>query len=218
LIGVIIMRKEIVIALRVTFVTLALTGLLYPLAMTGVAQALFNQRANGSLVRDGSGAVVGSEWIGQVFTNPAYLQGRPSAAGSGYDATASSGSNLGPTSKKLRDRVTADIERLRKENPAAPLPIPAELVTASASGLDPDLSPGAALWQVARIAAARQVAPERITQVIESRVEGRDLVVFGEPRVNVLAVNLALDQQFGKPIKPAAPAAAPAAALDPAVR
>jgi K+-transporting ATPase ATPase C chain len=205
------MRKEIVIALRVTFVTLVLTGILYPLAMTGVAQGVFNHRANGSLVKDASGNVVGSEWIGQVFTNPAYLQGRPSAAGSGYDATASSGSNLGPTSKKLRDRVTADIERLRKENPAAPLPIPAELVTASASGLDPNLSPAATLWQVSRIAAARQVAPERIREAIASRVEGRDLGVFGEPRVNVLAVNVALDQQFGKPARPT-PAGAPAAA------
>jgi K+-transporting ATPase ATPase C chain len=205
------MRQEIVIALRVTLVTLVLTGIVYPLALTGVAQGLFHDRANGSLVRDASGAVVGSELIGQVFTNPAYLQGRPSAAGNGYDATASSGSNLGPTSKKLRDRVTADIERLRKENPAAPPPIPTELVTTSASGLDPNLSPAAALWQVPRIAAARQIAPERIRQAIESRVEGRDLGVFGEPRVNVLAVNLALDQQFGKPVK-ASPIGAPSAA------
>src|SRR6478736_9668101 len=162
------MRREIMIALRATVVTLILTGLVYPLAMTGVAQALFSDRANGSLVRDEKGAVVGSELIGQVFTQPAYLQGRPSAAGNGYDATASSGSNLGPTSKKLRDRVAADIDRLHKENPDAPLPIPAELVTASASGLDPDLSPAAALWQVPRIGRARQVAPARITQVIES--------------------------------------------------
>jgi K+-transporting ATPase ATPase C chain len=205
------MRREIVIALRVTLVTLVLTGIVYPLALTGVAQGIFHDRANGSLVRDASGAVVGSELIGQVFTNRAYLQGRPSAAGSGYDATASSGSNLGPTSRKLRDRVTADIERLRRENPGAPLPIPAELVTASASGLDPDLSPAAALWQVSRIAAARQIAPDRIRQTIESRIEGRDLGVLGEPRVNVLTVNLALDQQFGKPVKQA-PAGAPAAA------
>jgi potassium-transporting ATPase KdpC subunit len=205
------MRKEIVIALRVTFVTLVLTGIIYPLALTGVAQGIFHDRANASLVRDGSGSVVGSEWIGQVFTNPAYLQGRPSAAGNGYDATSSSGSNLGPTSKKLRDRVAGDIDRLRKENPAAPLPIPGELVTTSASGLDPDLSPGAALWQVPRIATARQIAPARIRQVIESRVEGRDLGVFGEPRVNVLAVNVALDQQFGKPAKPAGPGAPSAA-------
>jgi K+-transporting ATPase ATPase C chain len=201
------MRKEIIVALRVTAVTLVLTGLLYPLAMTGVAQALFHHRANASLVRNEKGAVVGSELIGQVFTNPAYLQGRPSAAGNGYDATASSGSNLGPTSKKLRDRVTGDIERLRKENPAAPLPVPAELVTTSASGLDPDLSPEAAFWQVPRIAHARQIDAERVRAVIDSRVQGRDLGVFGEPRVNVLAVNLALDAQFGKPTPAPAPAA-----------
>jgi K+-transporting ATPase ATPase C chain len=204
------MRREIVIAVRVTFLTLVLTGLVYPLAMTGIAQAIFHDRANGSLVHDETGAVVGSEWIGQIFTNPAYLQGRPSAAGNGYDATASSGSNFGPTSKKLRDRVAADIDRLRKENPEAPLPVPGELVTASASGLDPEVSPAAALWQVQRIARARQVAPERISEALEGRVEGRDLGVFGEPRVNVLQANLALDQQFGKPARPA-PTATPTA-------
>ncbi|HEY7370901.1 MAG TPA: potassium-transporting ATPase subunit KdpC [Polyangia bacterium] len=206
------MRRDILIALRATVVTLSLTGLIYPLAMTGVAQVLFHDRANGSLVHDEKGTVVGSELIGQAFANPAYLQGRPSAAGqNGYDPTASSGSNLGPTSKKLRDRVAGDVERLRKENPDAPLPIPAELVTASASGLDPELSPPAALWQAARIARARQVAPARIAQVIESRVQGRDLGVLGEPRVNVLNVNRALDQQFGKPA-PIAPTASTAAA------
>jgi K+-transporting ATPase ATPase C chain len=201
------MRHDIVTAFRVTGVTLLLTGVAYPLVMTGASQALFPGHANGSVARDERGAVVGSELIGQAFTNPAYLQGRPSAAGNGYDATASSGSNLGPTSKKLRDRVVADVERLRKENPAAPPPIPAELVTTSASGLDPDLSPAAALWQVPRIARARQVAPERIADVITSRIQGRDLGVLGEPRVNVLAVNLALDRQFGK-VAPPAPSAA----------
>ena len=201
------MRREIMIALRVTVVTLILTGLVYPLARTGAAQVLFHDKANGSLVRDEKGNVVGSEIIGQAFANPAYLQGRPSAAGNnGYDATASGGSNLGPTSKKLRDRVAADVERLRKENPDAPMPIPGELVTASASGLDPELSPPAALWQVPRIAKARQLAPGRVAQVIESRMQGRDLGVFGEPRVNVLAVNRALDQQFGRP--PTLPATA----------
>src|SRR5499427_10648836 len=202
------MRREIMIALRATVVTLILTGLVYPLAMTGAAQVLFHDKANGSLVRDEKGTVIGSELIGQAFANPAYLQGRPSAAGNnGYDATSSSGSNLGPTSKKLRDRVAADVERLRKENPEAPLPVPNDLVTTSASGLDPELSPEAALWQVPRIARARQVAPERIRAVIEGQVRGRDLGVFGEPRVNVLATNLALDEQFGKP----APAPTPAA-------
>ena len=206
------MRNETIIALRVTLVTLILTGLLYPLAMTGAAQAIFPRAANGSLVRDEKGAVVGSELIGQAFTNPAYVQGRPSAAGNnGYDATSSGGSNLGPTSKKLRDRVAADVDRLRKENPEAPLPVPNDLVTTSASGLDPDLSPEAAFWQVPRIARARQIAPDRVRSVVESQVQGRDLGVFGEPRVNVLATNLALDQQFGKPA-PVKPAGAPAAA------
>jgi K+-transporting ATPase ATPase C chain len=218
------MGRQIVIALRATLVTLVLTGLLYPLAMTGIAQAVFSSKADGSLVRDDKGNVVGSELIGQVFTWPGYLQPRPSAAGqNGYDATSSSGSNLGPTSKKLRDRVQGDIDRLRKDNPDAPLPIPGELVTASASGLDPDLSPDAALWQVPRIAKSRNVASERVREVIESRVQSRDLGVFGEPRVNVLAVNLALDQKFGKPAAPpptapaaAAPAAAPSTGAAPA--
>src|SRR4029077_9110748 len=126
------MRREIMIALRATAVTLVLTGLIYPLAMTGVAQALFRDKANGSLVHDGKGNLIGSAWIGQAFVNPAYVQGRPSAAGNnGYDATASSGSNLGPTSKKLRDRVAADVERLHKDNPDAPLAVPADLVTTS---------------------------------------------------------------------------------------
>jgi potassium-transporting ATPase KdpC subunit len=204
------MRKDIVIALRTTLVTLVLTGLAYPLVLTGVSQVLFPGRANGSLVRDEHGAVVGSELIGQVFATPPYLQGRPSAAGNGYDATASSGSNLGPTSQKLRDRVAADVTRLQKENPEAALPVPADLVTTSASGLDPELSPAAALWQAPRIARARQLDVERVRAVIESRVQGRDLGVFGEPRVNVLAVNLALDRQFGRPTHAPAPAAASA--------
>ena len=205
------MRFEgIVTAFRVTVVTLVLTGLVYPFAMTGMAQALFHHRANGSLVREEGGAVVGSELIGQAFTNPAYLQGRPSAAGNnGYDATSSSGSNFGPTSKKLQDRVAADVARLHKENPEAPLPVPADLVTASASGLDPDLSPQAALWQVPRIAHARQISADRVEAVVERAIQARDLGVFGEPRVNVLTTNLALDQQFGKPsATPPAPAAA----------
>jgi K+-transporting ATPase ATPase C chain len=204
-----VMPREFIIALRVTLVTLVGTGLVYPLVMTGLAQAVFPGKANGSLVRDDQGRIVGSEIIGQIFTQPGYLQGRPSAAGNGYDATASSGSNLGPTSKKLRDRVAADVDRLHKDNPEAPLPVPADLVTTSASGLDPELSPAAALWQVPRIARARQVTPDRVAEVIRSRVEGRDLGVFGEPRVNVLAVNLALDQQFGRMTPPAAAAPPP---------
>ena len=196
------MRREFIIALRLTLITLILTGVIYPLAVTGVAQTLWSNKANGSLAHDGKGTVVGSQLIGQTFATAAYLQGRPSAAGSGYDATSSSGSNLGPTSKKLQDRVIADIARLRKENPDAPAPVPNDLVTSSASGLDPEISPQAAEWQIPRIARARQVAPERIADVISSRVEGRDLGVFGEPRVNVLGVNLALDQKFGRPTAP----------------
>jgi K+-transporting ATPase ATPase C chain len=202
------MRKEILIALRATLVTLILTGILYPLATTGAAEALFGDRANGSLAHNESGQVVGSELIGQAFASPAYLQGRPSAAGNnGYDATSSSGSNFGTTSKKLRDRAAADVARLQKENPAAPLPIPDSLVTASASGLDPDLSPEAALWQAPRIARARNVAEDRIRAVIENRTQGRDLGFLGEPRVNVLELNLALDQQFGRPLPQPATAA-----------
>jgi len=199
--------STIVIALRATAVTLVLTGLLYPLAMTGAAQALFHDKASGSLVKDETGKVVGSRLIGQAFTNPAYLQGRPSAAGNGYDATSSGGSNLGATSQKLQDRLRGDLARLRKENPAAPGPVPAELLTASASGLDPHLSPAAARWQIPRIAAARNVSPARISAVLEDHVEGRDLGIFGEPTVNVLVLNLALDRQFGRPAAPKAPGA-----------
>jgi K+-transporting ATPase ATPase C chain len=194
------MRKEIVIALRATLVTLILTGVLYPLATTGAAEALFGERANGSLARNESGQVVGSELIGQAFASPAYVQGRPSAAGNnGYDGTSSSGSNFGTTSQKLRDRAKADVARLQKDNPGAALPIPDALVTASASGLDPELPPEAALWQAPRIAHARNIAEDRVRGVMESHVEGRDLGFLGEPRVNVLEVNLALDQQFGRP-------------------
>jgi len=193
------MGSLIMIALRATVVTLVLTGLAYPLAMTGAAQLLFPYRANGSLVSDEKGTVVGSELIGQAFTRPEYLWPRPSAAGSdGYDATSSGGSNLGPTSQKLRDRITADIARLTEANPDAKGPIPSDLVTASASGLDPHLSPAAALWQVPRVARARHVAPERVQALIEANVEGRTFGVLGDPRVNVLLVNLALDRQFGR--------------------
>jgi K+-transporting ATPase ATPase C chain len=186
-------------ALRVTAVTLVLTGLVYPLVMTGIAQGLFHRRAEGSFVTDGAGKVVGSELLAQGFSNPGYFQPRPSAAGGGYDPLASSGSNLGPTSKKLRDRAAADVERLRKENPDAPGPVPVELVTTSGSGLDPHLSPAAALWQVPRVARARGVAPERLRALVEEFSESRDLGVLGEPRVNVLLLNLALDQRVGAP-------------------
>jgi K+-transporting ATPase ATPase C chain len=193
------MANVFAIGLRATVFTLLLTGILYPLAITGIAQALFSARANGSLIRDERGEVVGSELIGQGFAKPGYFQPRPSAAGAGYDAAASSGSNLGTTSAKLKDRVAADVARLQAENPEAAGPVPAELVTTSASGLDPHVSPEAAYWQVPRVAKARQVSQIRVLTVVDSLVEARDLFILGEPRVNVLTLNLALDRQFGRP-------------------
>src|SRR2546430_8211760 len=192
-------RQDLLISIRATLVTLVLTGIAYPFLTTGVALALFPERARGSLVADEQGRIVGSDLIAQPFSSAAYLQPRPSAAGEkGYDATASGGSNLGPTSKALRDRAEKEVRRLRQENPEAEGPVPAELVAASGSGLDPHLSPQAALWQAPRIAGARGVASERVRAVVEANVEGRDLLVLGEPRVNVLLVNLALDRLFGR--------------------
>jgi potassium-transporting ATPase KdpC subunit len=194
------MKSVTTVAVRTTIVTLVLTGLIYPFVMTGLAQVLFPWRANGSLVTDEKGQVVGSELIAQGFANPAYFQPRPSAAGDkGYDAANSSGSNLGPTSKKLQDRIKDDLKRLRQENPEATTPVPAELVTTSGSGLDPHLSPAAMLWQVPRVAKARNIAADRVKAVVDSNVEGRTIGILGERRVNVLLVNLALDRQFGRP-------------------
>ncbi|MGE5175737.1 MAG: potassium-transporting ATPase subunit KdpC [Hyphomicrobiales bacterium] len=193
------MAREIRSAVRMAAATLLLTGIVYPLVVTGLAQALFPRRANGSLVVVG-GRVVGSAVIGQRFTDPAYFQGRPSAAGTeGYDAMASGGSNLGPTSRALRDRVAADVARLRLENPTAGAPVPVALVTASASGLDPHLSPVAARWEAPRVAAARGVPLAVVERMLDARIERPTLGFLGAPRVNVLLLNLDLDRRLGKP-------------------
>jgi K+-transporting ATPase ATPase C chain len=169
----------------------ALLGLAYPLAVTGVAQAAFPDQANGSLVRDARGGVIGSALIGQPFAAPKYLHPRPSAAGAGYDASASSGSNMGPMNEALAERVKADADALRAESPGAV--IPADAVTTSGSGLDPDISPAYARLQAARIAKARGMAKAQVEAVIEAHVQGQLLGFIGQPRVNVLAVNRALD-------------------------
>jgi len=175
-----------------------LLGVVYPLAITGICQIAFPHRANGSLIEK-NGVVIGSELIGQNFTKAEYFQPRPSAAGSdGYDATASGGSNLGPTNQKLADRIKASIDKFHKDNPSYTGPIPADLLTTSASGLDPHISPASAEAQTDRVAQARGVSADQIRQLVKEHTEGPDLGVLGESRVNVLKVNLALDERFPK--------------------
>ncbi|MDT8760269.1 potassium-transporting ATPase subunit KdpC [Sphingomonas psychrotolerans] len=189
------MSKDFITALRpavvLTMLFALLLGLVYPFAMTGVAQAIFPSQANGSLVRDATGRVIGSRVVGQAFTSDRYFQTRPSAAGKGYDGLASSGSNLGPASQALVDRVSADVAKRQAEGVTRP--VPADLVTASGSGLDPDLSPESARRQVTRVARVRGLPEARVRALVEGSVE-RPLFGLGEPRVNVLALNRQLDR------------------------
>ncbi|HEV7746453.1 MAG TPA: potassium-transporting ATPase subunit KdpC [Pyrinomonadaceae bacterium] len=185
--------KNLKTAILMTIVTTVLLGLIYPLVVTGLAQVLFPNQANGSLIRSADGSLIGSQLIGQPFSSPGYFRSRPSAAGAvGYDAGASSGSNLGPTNQKLIDRVKGDVGKLQAENPGTAVPI--DLVTTSASGLDPHISPAAAEFQVVRIARERQVTEEQLRQVIARHTAGRQFGFLGEPAVNVLELNLDLDR------------------------
>ncbi|MBL0161480.1 MAG: potassium-transporting ATPase subunit KdpC [Bryobacterales bacterium] len=190
------MWKQMLPALRMTLLMTVVTGLIYPGVITGLCQVLFRSQANGSLITR-NGQVVGSALIGQSFTKAEYFQPRPSAAGAeGYDASASGGSNLGPTSQKLIDRVKGSVARLHTDNPAMQGAVPADLATASGSGLDPHLSPASAAVQIERVAKARGISVDQLRPVVDQLTEGRDLGLLGEPRVNVLALNLALDEKF----------------------
>jgi K+-transporting ATPase ATPase C chain len=193
------MLKQLIPGLRITLVLTILTGVLYPGIVTGLCQLLFRQQANGSLIVK-NGQVIGSCLIGQSFTGPEYFHPRPSAAGNdGYDASSSGGSNLGPTSKKLIDRIKGDVETFRKENPDYQGPIPSDMVTASGSGLDPHISPASAQAQAFRVATARGVPVDQVNRLIAQYTEAQSLGFLGDARVNVLEINLALNRHFRSP-------------------
>jgi potassium-transporting ATPase KdpC subunit len=189
--------KNLITAVLMTIVTTILLGLIYPLAVTGIAQLAFPDKANGQLIRRSDGTIAGSRIIGQPFTGPGYFHSRPSAAGvAGYDAGASSGSNLGPTNQKLIDRVRRDAARVQAENPGTPVPV--DLVTTSASGLDPNITPAAAEFQIPRVARERHLTEIEVRQLVSVHTASRTLGLLGEPRVNVLELNLELDSR--KPV------------------
>ncbi len=185
------MKKNLLIAIRFTLVTTGVFGLGYPLLVTGISQALFPKQANGSLIEK-NGQIVGSRLIGQGFSGDKYFHPRPSAAGNGYDPTASGGSNLGPTNQALVTRVQQDVAKWQQENPG--MPIPADLVTSSGSGLDPDISPASAEFQVSRVAKARGISAEELRRIVAKHTQPRQYGIFGEARVNVLELNLDLDE------------------------
>jgi K+-transporting ATPase ATPase C chain len=190
------MKKNLLIAFWFTLVTTVMFGILYPLAITGLARVLFPERANGQLI-ERNGEIVGSRIIGQAFSGPGYFHSRPSSAGTGYDATSSSGSNLAPTNKILIERVKADVQKLQAENPTVAIPV--DLVTSSGSGLDPEISPAAAEFQVPRVSRSRGMTQEDVRTLVKKHTTGRDLGFLGEPRVNVLELNLDLDTTLHAP-------------------
>jgi potassium-transporting ATPase KdpC subunit len=189
------MKKNLLIALLMTLVTTLLLGIIYPLVVTGLAQLFFKDKANGQLIAK-DGQIVGSRIIGQAFTGPAYFHSRPSAAGSGYDAANSNGSQLGPTNHALIDRVKGDVAANQADHPGEPVPI--DLVTASGSGLDPDITPAAAEFQIARVAKERGASEEQLREIVQQHTADRQFGFLGEPRVNVLELNLDLDAKFPK--------------------
>jgi potassium-transporting ATPase KdpC subunit len=190
------MKKNLITAVLMTVATTVVLGIVYPLLVTGLAQLIFPRQANGQLIQR-HGVVVGSRIIGQPFSGPGYFHSRPSAAGAaGYDATASGASNLGPTNSQLISRVNADVAKLQAENPDTPIPI--DMVTTSGSGLDPHITPAAAQFQIRRVAAARKVPEDEVTQLVLENSQNRQWGFLGEPRVNVLELNIALDARYGQ--------------------